>query len=347
MDYHTLYEYVDPNTGSTQGYAYYGSWAYAMDQGKYTFLFLQNSFGPNPSAGYDGEFYERTISDYVGVESEWHYTFMSSRSWLINQLCDAKLRAQTVILLPHSGQAMSEVLKHDPSLTTIIQESTVLAILSGHIHSWSGEKIDIAGKPVLYIGSASYETYTNLDFHSDGSRLDYQVINYGGGATNSVTKSIVAPADLHADSENCAFVPMPDPPRECETDDDCETISGARPICDNNLFQSTYTCIPKREIGARCTYDSTCASGNCMAYIGISGTCQCSECRGSGCGGCASGMECYDLSIYEPNECLHINTKFGNGKPCDNSHMCQSGCCSWTAAGANTCEADEWWRTCV
>eukprot|EP00584_Thalassiosira_punctigera_P003686 CAMPEP_0172536088 /NCGR_PEP_ID=MMETSP1067-20121228/7904_1 /TAXON_ID=265564 ORGANISM="Thalassiosira punctigera, Strain Tpunct2005C2" /NCGR_SAMPLE_ID=MMETSP1067 /ASSEMBLY_ACC=CAM_ASM_000444 /LENGTH=643 /DNA_ID=CAMNT_0013321097 /DNA_START=198 /DNA_END=2129 /DNA_ORIENTATION=+ len=130
----------------------------------------------------------------------------------------------------------------------------------------------------------------------------------------------------------------------CLADEDCaESL-----ICDTNLSHGSWTCIEKKDPGGGCAYDSTCKSNNCFKkYFGIAGYCQCNECSTSGCGGCPSGQRCWDLSDFERNVCLSINQKFPNDHKCDNSGMCISGCCSWTAIGANTCEDDIWYRNCV
>ena len=144
-------------------------------------------------------------------------------------------------------------------------------------------------------------------------------------------------------TKSAACFAVRDKAMTCWVDSVCPS---AYPVCDN-AFGVEGTCIQKKDIGASCTYGSTCKSGDCMAMGGIDGSCQCSPCTSSGCGGCPSGESCHNLSIYEDNVCIKIGIKFGNGSVCTNSAMCKSNCCSFTTVGANTCKSDAWYRTCT
>jgi hypothetical protein len=93
----------------------------------------------------------------------------------------------------------------------------------------------------------------------------------------------------------------------CLKDNDC--LDPERPICGGILGQPG-PCGPRREYGAGCTFDFTCKSNNCFKdLLWITGTCQCVDCRGSGCGSCPAGEECYDTSPVEANKCAIVGSK--------------------------------------
>lgn len=335
-------EIRDVDAGQFSSSDRYGSWSFARDEGKYTFLFLQNSFGPNN--GYDGEFYDRLFTDTVGLFDYNQYHFLSSESWLINQLCHARNMGQSIILLTHSAQAMTKVVANRPALEAALAAAPILAIMSGHIHKWSGKGGEIAGKQVLYTGSPFYETYIDMSFKGDGTGLSYEVFDYGKQENlQSHTIQIAAPMPTPA---QCWVTPR-QPPKECDTNSDCPN---SRPICDNRWVEGTDRCIAKRELGGNCFYDDTCASGYCAKNVlipgGFDGICRCQECHSSGCGGCEAGQYCVDWSIFVAHECREYR-KYSNGEDCDVSSICESGCCAYTAFGTNTCEEDAWHRSCT
>ena len=91
-----------------------------------------------------------------------------------------------------------------------------------------------------------------------------------------------------------------------------------------------------------CRKDSQCATGKCHDYFGLDGECQCNTGDNRG---CASGETCWNLSIYEPNECIGNNEKRGNGECCGKDGHCASNICKSSIAGCNTCVAEcPWWN---
>lgn len=285
---------------------HYGSWSFAKDEGKYTFLFLQGSFGPNNGA-YDGEFFERSFPSGPFSTAERlrrrdfltknHYHFLSSESWLRNQLCRARNMGQTVILLTHSANAMSKVVKKRPELAAALTAAPILAIISGHLHDLSGKEVledTIAGYPVLYTGSPFYETYMDVEFKGDGTGLSYQVVHYDKThipADRIAIKPLI-PAPMPT-SAQCWVTPRA-APKECDTDSDCPRSDQ---FCDNSLIAPSHRCIAKRELGGKCFHHSTCASGNCHLRT----TCRCQECYSKGCGGCGPDEYCASTrDFYNP-----------------------------------------------
>jgi hypothetical protein len=121
---------------------------------------------------------------------------------------------------------------------------------------------------------------------------------------------------------------------ECVDDSDCAGKSG-RPICDTNIFSGTQTCIPKKQIGESCTYDSTCASGNCYkpTLTGAAGTCQCNECSTNGCGGCPLNQQCKNPNPFESNYC-YVPKRVG--ERCSSNDECGNDACGRASAANGT-----------
>eukprot|EP00798_Chlamydomonas_sp_ICE-L_P000356 gene356-1746_t len=67
----------------------------------------------------------------------------------------------------------------------------------------------------------------------------------------------------------------------CEEDAHC---GGTTPVCDTRIIGGTYACIPKKDNGESCSYDSTCKSDHCRDFAAIGKCVACeqdSHCSGS------------------------------------------------------------------
>jgi hypothetical protein len=104
------------------------------------------------------------------------------------------------------------------------------------------------------------------------------------------------------------------------------------------------TCVPLRGVGESCVFDEECGTFSCST---IDKKCQCRPCQKSGCGGCAEGEACYSTSLLTPNTCMALQALLPVGSTCAHSTQCDSGCCSYTLAGANTCEVNSTFRHCL
>lgn len=299
-----------------------GSWSFAADMGKYTFLFLQNSADDS----YNGKWIVRNWidleNDFGSDGSKMNIALTSPKSWLIHQICKAEQRGQSIILMPHSAQALRAVVKQDQELQQIIQNSAVMAIFSGHIHEWVGQQFKIAGKPAIYLGSPQFETYTTVDFKADGSEFTHNHYSFDpnlspkefSGST-LVAQGTVTSRDRRATIPNiCSSYATYSPgATKCSVDSDCPVDL---PVCDNNWFFGSSWCTSKKGLDEQCTYDSTCDSGNCHS---TALQCQCEPCNTPGCGGCSGDNVCVETPFFARNKCMK---KLTNGEKCRYDNEC-------------------------
>jgi hypothetical protein len=124
---------------------------------------------------------------------------------LVYQLCKAKSDVNRVVLMPHSAQAMQRVVAKDKELEDAIRYGNVVAVFSSHIHYRYGQGMtqsenkycDIAGRPIVYIGSPSFKKFTNLDFKGDGTGFTHEIVDYKGGNRSVIESNFVSSPTLN------------------------------------------------------------------------------------------------------------------------------------------------------
>lgn len=159
-----------------------GSWSYAFDMGKYTFLQLNNvAFTSDPQRT---DRFKKVLANWNGAAArEDYFYFTDAAPWFIKELDLATRRGQHVVLMSHAHYEFQAMLNKPENceIAKAIAKSSVFVYIAGHIHTRVGKLLNLTlGKgaikiPVLFAGSPFWEKFVHLDFRADGSGLNFKV----------------------------------------------------------------------------------------------------------------------------------------------------------------------------
>lgn len=137
-----------------------GSMAYSVEYNKYVFIILNWAVALR-TGEYKAQF--EAVDERNGNAT--HFIDVTAvTEWLKDELANAKKKNRNVVLVPHAWSGLRLYTQRVSGMTDVLYDSTVIAVLSSHVHDaygfdhdWeigSGENTRTV--PVYYSGSASY-----------------------------------------------------------------------------------------------------------------------------------------------------------------------------------------------
>lgn len=161
VDFETTAATLNVRTGHLERYTR-GSLCFSIEINGYLFILMHWS-----TAHSDGP-YTTSYSSYDANTNTDHFIQITTpKQWIRDELADATASGLDVILMPHSWEGLTVFLEQEQDFDDDLQESSLIAVISGHVHDAYGKHGDwtITGSngiktvPVYYAGSTSYEKF--------------------------------------------------------------------------------------------------------------------------------------------------------------------------------------------
>lgn len=156
-----------------------GSMAYSVEYNRYVFIILNWAVALR-SGEYTATF-EATDERNGGAT---HYVDVTAvTAWLKDELANAKRKKRAVVLVPHAWSGLRLYTRRVAGMTDVLYESSVVAVLSSHVHDAYGFDNDweigsgntTRSVPVYYSGSASYNKLIAVEMRARKKGLQVKV----------------------------------------------------------------------------------------------------------------------------------------------------------------------------
>lgn len=193
IDFETTTATFNARTSEFEKYTT-GSLCFSIEYNGYLFIVMHWSTALG-SGSFEREFDHLDI----GTNTRHFVKITGPKDWLETELYEASQVQNDldVILMPHSLTGLLKFIEFEPSFETSLQESTMIALISGHVHDAYGKHGDwtITGSggtkvvPVYYGGSTSYEKFIVAKLAANKGGLSVDTYDSKDGNTCTTTLS--------------------------------------------------------------------------------------------------------------------------------------------------------------
>lgn len=157
-----------------------GSMAFSIEWNRYVFVILHWSTALRSGV------YTNKFEGFDSQNDAYHFIDVTPvTNWLIGELAHAKKKKRKVILIPHGWKGLRLFTETVSGMTNILRDSSVIAVISGHVHDaygldnmWTIGKDGEEGQrkiPVYYAGSASYEKMISVEMKAKKRGISVKV----------------------------------------------------------------------------------------------------------------------------------------------------------------------------